>query len=79
MPRLTIHLDDGTARKLEETARKRGLSKSALAADYVRKALNRFSDEWLALGGTWLDDRTTEEIMADIRQGPPQRERASFD
>ncbi len=77
MPQLTIYLDEETARLLEHAAEAEGVSRSSLAADAIRRRLTpRFSEEWLANLGTWEDDRTPEDILAEIRRSDvPQPDR----
>ena len=80
MPQVTIYLDEETNKQLSEACERQKRSKSAVAAEAIRKSLaNRLPPEWFKLFGSWEDDRTHEEIMADIRSGPEQRERAEFD
>jgi predicted transcriptional regulator len=80
MPQVTIYLDEETNKQLSEACESQKRSKSAIAAEAIRKSLsNRLPPEWFKVLGTWEDDRTHEEIMRDIRSGPEQRERAEFD
>lgn len=84
MAQLTLYIDDETARKVNEAAAKEGLSRSAWVKTAIARHLQEELDNsrrkrWLATKGAWKDDRTPEEILEDIRSGPPQRERASFD
>ena len=80
MPQLTIYLDDEMAKALETAAKQQRKSRSALAQEALRAHLaKRFPQWWYALLGSLDDERTTEEIMQDIRKGPPQRERAKID
>ena len=84
MAQLTLYIDDETARKVNEAAAKEGLSRSAWVKTAIARRLQEELDNgrrkrWLATKGAWKDDRTPEEILEDIRSGPPQRERASFD
>ena len=77
MPQLTIYLDAETAHLLDAAAKQEGVSRSSLAAEAIRRRLTpRFSEEWLANLGSWEDERTPEEILAESRQHDlPQPER----
>jgi predicted transcriptional regulator len=81
MPQVAVYFDDETARLLEAGANREGKSRSAFVRDAVREKLKSepFPEWWFENLGTWEDDRSPEEILADIRSGPEQRERASFD
>ncbi|MFN0147493.1 MAG: CopG family transcriptional regulator [Dehalococcoidia bacterium] len=76
MPQLTIYLDEETARKLDRAAEREKVSRSAFAANAIRDATAKSAwDGMLAVLGTWEDDRTVEEILADIDAGyAPDRE-----
>ncbi len=76
VPQLSIYLDNDTAQKLDEAAERQGMSRSALAAEAIRRILaHRLPDEWFALYGSWEDDREPEEILRDIRAGTAQPDR----
>ncbi len=80
MTQLAIYLDEGTAERLDEAAQREGLSRSA----WVRRAIqarleNRLPDSFFAVLGTWEDDRTPDEILADIRAEVPQADREQLD
>ena len=80
MPQLSIYVDEELGARLAEEARSRGLSQSALAREALAKHLppqprRPFPPEWYANLGTWEDDRTTEEIIADMKSHPYQRPR----
>ena len=80
MPQVTIYLDEATNKQLSEACERQKRSKSAIAAEAIKKSLsNRLPESFFELFGSWEDDRSHEEIMADIRSGPEQRERAEFD
>ena len=73
MPQLSIYVDEELGARLAEEARSRGLSQSALAREALAKHLppqprRPFPPEWYANLGTWEDDRTTEEIIAEIKR-----------
>ena len=78
---MTIYLDNETATRLSDAAHHDQKSRSAWASDAIRQCLpqRKFPQWWFDLFGTWEDDRTAEEIIADIRAHAPQAERASFD
>ncbi len=81
MPQLTIYLDQETARKLEAAAEHEKVSRSAWASDAIRKCLpsDKLPESWFALYGSWEDDRTAEEIIADIDDNVPDTEHAMFE
>lgn len=82
MAQVTIYIDDETAREIDEAATSRGLSRSAWFAEAAKHELRgtrRLPKEWFDSLGGWVDDRTTEEILADIDAYGPDRELPSFD
>lgn len=80
MPQLTIYLDEEMADTLKRAAKEQGKSRSALAQEALRAHLaKRFPNWWYALLGSLDDERSADEIMRDIRSGPPQRARAKID
>ena len=46
-----------------------------LVEDHLDAAPRRFSAEFLALAGSWEDDRSTEEIIRDIEESRLDAER----
>jgi hypothetical protein len=74
MPQITIYLDTDTARQMEVSARKAGLSKSRWIAEAVR---GRSADEWPQsvrdLAGAWKDFPKVSEIRKAVGVGS-QRE-----
>lgn len=79
VPQLSIYLDTDTAQKLDEAAERQGVSRSALAAEAIRKSLaHRLPDEWFTLYGSWEDDREPEEILRGIREWTDQPDRPSL-
>jgi len=69
MARLAIYLDGNTARRLEAAARKAGKSRSAWVRELVSEQLeDRLPEWWFGLLGTLEDDRTSDEIIRDIRR-----------
>ena len=81
MAQITLYLDDTTAGRLAEAAKREHLSKSAWVGRLIADRLEvddtetRVAD-FLSLRGTWPDDpRPIEEIMNEIRQRDwPERE-----
>ena len=82
MAQVTIYIDDETAREIDEAAHGKGISRSAWFAEAAKHELRgtrRLSREWFATLGSWKDDRSLEEIMAEIDEAGPDRELPSFD
>ena len=76
MPQLAIYLDEETAKELDEAAERDGKSRSEWVREAIKQKLSdRLPDSFFAVLGTWEDERSTEEILADLRSGPEQRER----
>ena len=80
MPQLALYLDDETARRIDQAARSRGLSRSAWVRDVIQKQLDeRLPQSFFDVIGDWEDDRNPDEIMADIRSGYKQAERPEIE
>ena len=86
MEKITVRLDVETMQRLETAARKAGTSRSAWAREAIKEEIAKRSRAdprkatLHALFGSWKDERSPEEILADIRTGFEQhQERASFD
>ncbi len=80
MPQVTIYLDDDTNQLLSDACATQGKSKSAIAAEAIRRTLaNRLPPEWFKLLGSWDDERAANEILNDIRSGSDNPERPSID
>ena len=76
MPQVTIYLDEETNKQLSEACERQKRSKSAIAAEAIRKSLNnRLPASFFELFGSWEDSRSHEEIMADIRANDYQPDR----
>ena len=76
MAQLAIYLDEDTASRLDAAARKAGKSRSAWVRELVSERLeDRLPDWWFDLLGTLEDDRTSDEIIRDIRNDSDQHER----
>jgi hypothetical protein len=62
-------------KQLEQTLRERADTAEVSPARYVQQLLKerlasdrrRFSAEFLALAGSWEDDRTADEILQDLK------------
>lgn len=80
MPQLAIYLDDETSKLLDEASEREGVSRSAWVRRAVQSRLkNRLPDSFFAVLGTWEDDREPDEILRDIRQEAPQKNREPLD
>ncbi|MEP6963361.1 MAG: CopG family transcriptional regulator [Acidobacteriota bacterium] len=63
MPQITIYLDEETAKMMETSARKAGLSKSKWIAEAVRtKSSGEWSQSVKDLVGAWQDFPDLDEI-----------------
>ena len=68
MARLAIYLDDEIAKRLDAAAQKAGKSRSAWVRELVSERLeSRLPVWWFDLLGSLEDDRTSDEIIRDIR------------
>ena len=73
MAQLTLYLDDATSKALDKAAKRDGMSRSAWAREALQAKLppSKWPAEWLAALGTWSDDRTVEQFLADIEDTLP--------
>jgi predicted transcriptional regulator len=76
MTQVVVYLDPDTAKRMDEAVGEEQTSRSA----WVKKAiedrlLNRLPESFFSTIGAWEDERTTEQILADIRGQTPQGER----
>jgi predicted DNA-binding protein len=79
MTEIAIELDDETARRLRQASKKDGLSLSAWVRQAIELRLkDRLPDSFFAVLGTWEDDRSTAEILRDIREEGPQNQRTAL-
>lgn len=80
MPQVAIYIDEETAAKLDEAVKCGEESRSAWVTEAIKLRLSdHLKEQLMATWGTWKDDRSVEEILREIKDTPPQRERASFD
>jgi predicted transcriptional regulator len=86
MAQLTIYIDDETARRLDERARREGKSRSAWASTAIRRELEAVGTEddrqeriLLETFGAWKDERSAEEIIEDIEASFQERERPELE
>ncbi|MBW1806634.1 MAG: ribbon-helix-helix protein, CopG family [Deltaproteobacteria bacterium] len=77
MAQLTLYLDEETARRVADAARKAGLSRSAWIRSIIMKQLeDRLPESFFEILGTWEDAQLEpEEILARIRENTDQPER----
>jgi hypothetical protein len=79
MAQLALYLDDETVKLLDTRAREDRVSRSAWVREAIQARLrNRLPDSFFETLGAWEDERTSEEILADIRQGPGETEREAL-
>ncbi len=80
MAQLALYLDDETARRVEQAARRAGVSRSAWVRSVLLKQLDdRLPDSFFEVLGCWEDDRSPDEILADIRSASQQPERPDIE
>lgn len=80
MAQLAIYLHDTLARKLDRAAKKAGLSRSRLVANLLERYFDdRLPDEFFEVLGTWEDERSVEDIVADIRSAGRDSTRATLE
>jgi hypothetical protein len=86
MAELVLHLDEDTAKALACAAERDHLSEAEWASTALKERLSAEDAErqarreaFLSLAGSWEDDRTVEQILADIKSYPAQPERLQFD
>ena len=76
MAQLALYLDNETARRIDEVARKNNMSRSAWVRSVILKQLDdKLPESFFEVLGSWEDDRNPKEILADIRKGAVQLER----
>ncbi len=77
---LAIYLHDTLARKLDRAAQKAGVSRSRLVANLLERHFDdRLPDEFFQVLGAWEDDRSVEDIVADIRSAGRDSTRATLE
>ena len=68
--KLSVYIPKDLEKPLMQRADGSGLSPSRVVQDLVRASLSgqrrTFSDEFMALAGSWEDDKTTEAICQEI-------------
>ena len=80
MTQLAIYLDEKTAALLDEAARKDGLSRSAWVKRAIQSSLtHQLPESFFDVLGTWEDERSSEEIIREIRNYPNDTPRVSMD
>jgi hypothetical protein len=77
---LALYLDEETAARVDQAARRQGMSRSAWVRQVILKQLDeRLPDSFFDVLGSWEDDREPDEIIADLRAGEQQAERPELD
>jgi hypothetical protein len=67
MGQITIYLDSKTEKKMINTVKKSGKSKSKWVADLIReKTSGSWPENIIDLAGSWSDMPTAEEIRKDM-------------
>jgi len=73
MPQITIYLDEETARRMEASVRKAGISKSRWIADAVRsKSADEWTQEIKDMVGSWDDFPESDEIRSAMGIDAPR-------
>lgn len=79
MAQLALYIDDETVQQLDAQAREAGVSRSAWVREAIQARLkNRLPESFFEILGTWEDDRSPEEILADVRRAPTETEREAL-
>lgn len=77
---IAIYLDDQTAKLVAKAAKREKLSRSAWIKKAVAAQLsNKLPESFFAVLGSWEDERSPEDIVADIRRDPTQLERPTLE
>ncbi len=80
--KLSVYVPKRLEEKLREEAVAAEVTPSRLIQELVEEHLeaapHRFSTEFLALAGSWEDDRGTEEIIRDIEESRLDAERSEL-
>jgi predicted transcriptional regulator len=77
---LAIYINDALARRLDRAAKKAGVSRSRLVARLLESHFaDRLPDDFFAVLGSWEDDRSADEIVADIRSAGRDAARPELD
>ena len=83
MAQITLYLDDSVAEKLADAAKREHVTESAwvgrLIADRLGAKDETESGTIHSLVGKWEDERSTEQIIADVKSYSLQRARPSLD
>jgi hypothetical protein len=73
MGQVTIYLDAETEKKLQEAAKKNGLSLSKWVGNLIReKTATTWPDSIAKLAGTWKDMATAEELREEAGDDLPR-------
>ena len=81
MAQLALYLDEDTAKRVDDAARKEGLSRSAWVRSMIKKQLeDRLPESFFETLGTWEDAQLEpEEILTRIRENAGQPERTDIE
>lgn len=79
---LTVYVPKDLEDELKRRAKQAGLTPSLYAQSVLRAAMaeqpTAFSPAFAALAGSWQDERSAEEVIADIRGSRSTRRRSSM-
>jgi hypothetical protein len=68
MAQLALYVDDDLVHKVDEAAAQTGQSRSAWVRAAIQLHLrNRLPQDFFQRLGTWRDERTPDQILADVR------------
>ncbi|HUU03372.1 MAG TPA: CopG family transcriptional regulator [Myxococcota bacterium] len=80
MAQLALYLDDETAKRIDQAARRRSMSRSAWVRNVILKQLDdKLPESFFEVLGSWEDGRDPDEILKDIRAGSRQAERPEIE
>jgi len=82
MPQISLYIDEETLSKIEKAAKKEHISISKWVGNNIKRSfeskintVENNTTEWLKLAGSWEDERSAEEIIADIKNSRTENRR----
>lgn len=82
MPQISLYIDEETLKKVEKASKKEHISISKWVGNNIKrtfeskiKTVENNTTEWLKLAGSWKDEKSAEEIIADIKNSRTENRR----
>ena len=82
MPQISLYIDEETLKKVEKAAKKEHISISKWVGNNIKRSfeskintVENNTAEWLKLAGSWEDERSADEIIADIKNSRTENKR----